>query len=175
MQATLCIWLAFQEKSDNFHYDSNLPTVERTKRRTIDVTVNEMVVSNIKTNVKPPLIDSKAVIEQNMACLYDATYFAWCWLHQHNSIDQVVSSYSGWILNEHDIKNLAKTILNCMQYLQKLAEEVNMPYINITLDMGAAINAFKVLRNRKEEFKNVVIHLGHFHFMKENFQASFFY
>ena len=76
MQATLCIWLAFQEKSDNFHYDSNLPTVERTKRRTIDVTVNEMVVSNIKTNVKPPLIDSKAVIEQNMACLYDATYFA---------------------------------------------------------------------------------------------------
>ena len=60
-----------------------------------------------------------------------------------------MSSYSGWILNEHDIKNLAKTILNYMQYLQKLAEEVNMPYINITLDMGAAINAFKVLRNRK--------------------------
>ena len=38
--------------------------------------------------------------------------------------------------------------------------------------MGAAIKAFKVLWNRKEEFKNVVIHLGDFHFMKENFQAS---
>ena len=53
--------VAFQEKSDNFRYDSNLPTIERTKRRTIDVTVNEMVVSNIKTNVKPPLIESKVV------------------------------------------------------------------------------------------------------------------
>ena len=109
-----------------------------------------------------------------MACFYGAKYFAWCWLHQHNSIDQAVSSYSGWILNEHDNKNLAKTILNYMQYLQKLAEEVNMPYININLDTGAAINAFKVLLNRKEEFKNVVIHLGHFHFMKETFQTSFF-
>ena len=85
-----------------------------------------------------------------------------------------MSSYSGWLLKEHDNKNLAETILNYIQYLQKLAEEVNMPYINITLDMGAAINAFKVLWNRKEEIKDVVIHLGDFHFMKENFQASFF-
>ena len=35
-----------------------------------------------------------------------------------------------------------KTILN---YIQKPAEEVNMPYVNITFDMGAAINASKVL------------------------------
>ena len=35
-----------------------------------------------------------------------------------------------------------KTILN---YIQKPAEEVNMPYVNITLDVGAAINASKVL------------------------------
>ena len=35
-----------------------------------------------------------------------------------------------------------KTILN---YIQKPAEEVNMPYVNITLDMGAAINVSKVL------------------------------
>ena len=45
-----------------------------------------------------------------------------------------------------------------------------MSYVNITL-----INTFKVLWNRKEEFKNVVVYLGDFHFMKENFQASFFY
>ena len=46
-----------------------------------------------------------------------------------------------------------------MEYLQKLAEEVNMPYVNITLDMRAALNVFKVLRNRKEEFKNGVFTL----------------
>ena len=80
-----------------------------------------------------------------MACLYAAKYFVWCWLHQCNSVDQVVSSYSGWILKEPDHKNFVKTeltylppipskvtefktILNYMQYLQKL-EEVNMPYV----------------------------------------------
>ena len=50
-----------------------------------------------------------------------------------------------------------------------------MPYVNITLDMDGAINAFKVLWNRKEEFKSVAIHHGDFHFIKKNFQASFFY
>ena len=48
-----------------------------------------------------------------------------------------------------------------------------MLYVNINLNMGAAINAFKVLWKRKEEFKNVAIHLGGFDFMKQNFQASF--
>ena len=111
-----------------------------------------MVVSNIKTTVEPPLIDTKGGIEQNMACLYAAKYFVWCWLRQKkqiNSLDQVVSSYSGWLLKERDNKNLVKTeltylppipskvtefktICNYMQYLQKLAEEVNMPYLNIT-------------------------------------------
>ena len=102
-----------------------------------------------------------------------------------------MSSYSVLLLKERDNKNLVKieltylppipskvtefkTILNYMQYLQNL-EEVNMPYVNITLDMGAAINAFKVLWNRKEEFKRAVIHLGDFHFLKKNFQANFFY
>ena len=183
--------VAFQEKNDNCHYEPNLPTIKQTKRRTTDVTVNEMVVSNIKTNVEPPLIDFKALIEQNMACLYAAKYFVWYWLHQHNSLDQVVSSYSGWLLKERDNKNLVKTeltylppipskvtefktILNYMQYLQKLAE-VNMPSVHITLDRGAIIDAFKVLWNRKEECKNLVIHLGDYYFMKKNVQASFFY
>ena len=126
-----------------------------------------------------------------MACLYAAKYFIWCWLRQHNSLDQVVRLYSCWFLKERDNENFInreltylpstpskvaefKTILSYMKYLQKLTEEVNMAYVNITLDMSAALNVFKVLRNRNEEFKNGVIHLGDFHFMKENFQATFF-
>ena len=46
-----------------------------------------------------------------------------------------------------------------------------MPYVNITLDIGAAINAYKVLWNRRDQFANIVIHPGDFHFMKENFQV----
>ena len=44
-----------------------------------------------------------------------------------------------------------------------------MPYVNITLDVGATINAYKFLWSKEEYFQNVVIHPGDFHFMKENF------
>ena len=39
--------VAFQEKNDNYNYESNLPTIEPTKRRTIDVTV-----INVSSNCK---------------------------------------------------------------------------------------------------------------------------
>ena len=49
-----------------------------------------------------------------------------------------------------------------------------MPYVNITLDMGVAVNAFKNLWNRKEGFKNVVIHLGDFSFYERELSGKFF-
>ena len=52
-----------------------------------------------------------------------------------------------------------------------LSSQTNMKYCNVTLDVGAAINAFKTVWHYPEKFKNVVIHLGDFHFMKENFQV----
>jgi len=66
------------------------------------------------------------------------------------------------------------TISKYMTYLQSLAASSNMPYVNITLDVGAAINAYKFLWSNQQLFSNVVIHLGDFHFMKENFQVRIF-
>ena len=63
----------------------------------------------------------------------------------------------------------SSTIYKYLEYLQVLASEVNMPYVNVTLDVGAAMNAERVLWNYPLKFKNVLIHLGDFHFMKENF------
>ena len=39
--------------------------------------------------------------------------------------------------------------------------------------MGAAINIFKELWTYSETFSNVVIHLGNFHVLKENFKVNF--
>ena len=61
------------------------------------------------------------------------------------------------------------TIYCYFEYVQQLAAEANMPYVNITLDVGAAMSAFKLLWNYPEKFGNVIIHLGDFHFIKENF------
>lgn len=51
---------------------------------------------------------------------------------------------------------------------------MNMPYVNVSLDVGAAMNAYLLTWNEPESFKNVIIHLGSFHFLKENFQVSLF-
>ena len=64
------------------------------------------------------------------------------------------------------------TINRYMKYLQELAKDMNMPYVNITLDVGAAMNACILIWNQPELFSNIVIHLGSFHFLKENFQVS---
>ena len=59
-----------------------------------------------------------------------------------------------------------------MKYLQNLANDVNIPYVNITLDCGAAVNAFEMKWSQQETFQNIVIHVEDFHFMKGNFQVS---
>ena len=117
----------------------------------------------------------------------------WSCLRKWNSHDQTVPNFTGWLLkvrekrfqNERSIKTLETylppiltkvtefaSIQKYMQYLQSLAASVNMPYTNITLDIGAAINAFKFVWNDIDAYSDIVIHLGSFHFIKENFQVS---
>ena len=44
-----------------------------------------------------------------------------------------------------------------------------MPFVNVTFDMEAAINCYKLIWNYQHYFSNVVIHQGDFHFLRENF------
>ena len=65
-----------------------------------------------------------------------------------------------------------KTIYKYLKYLQGLAADVNMPFVNVTLDAGAAINTYKVNWNYSEQSANVPLHIGDFDFMKENFKVG---
>lgn len=69
--------------------------------------------------------------------------------------------------------NDIKTINQYLEFLMGLSEEANMPYLNITLDVGAAMNAYKFIWTHAEQYRNVCIHLGMFHFMKENFKVMY--
>ena len=64
------------------------------------------------------------------------------------------------------------TIYEYMLYLQSITAKFNMKYAKITLDVGAAINAFKELWTYPVTFSNVIIHLGDFHFLKEHFKFA---
>ena len=49
------------------------------------------------------------------------------------------------------------------------AGKVNVPCVNLTLDAGAYVNAYRVLCNYPDKISKVVLHLGDFRFMKEVF------
>ena len=68
-----------------------------------------------------------------------------------------------------------KTIMMYLEHFQGLVNSVNMRYVSVTLDCGAAINAFKTIWQYSLKFNNTVIHLGDFHFMEESFQVKFFW
>ena len=51
-----------------------------------------------------------------------------------------------------------RTIQKYMEYLQELANQMNMPYVNVSLDVGAAMNAYLLTWNEPEVFKNIIIH-----------------
>ena len=118
-------------------------------------------------------------------------YFLWLFLRYRNWFSQIIPTFLGWLLTLRlkegvpVIKTVEtylpplptkvtdyETIYNYMVYLKGCASDMNTPYVNITLDVGAAMNAYKVLWNYPILFKNILIHLGDFHFIKENFKAA---
>ena len=192
--------MAFQEMIENAIPSPRVISVEKTSSRIIqDTQMFPNVV--IKNNGKPEPTNepfSNFDVEKYNSNVnvnsFGGKYFLWLLLRYLNSTSQIHQTLSGWLLQirmrklqskPYNIFNTIETYLpplttevtdpvmiyRYMQYLQQLEAETNMEYVDITLDIGAAINAYKVLWSYPNIFKNIVIHLGDFHFMKENFKV----
>ena len=154
--------------------------------------LTEPVEVVVNANKEPPITcftDESTPGESLQESIHATNYLLWIILRKLNMADQTLSTYSGWrtcVKNLNSTTPLKKTVLKylppinakvtefstiyqCLTYLQLLASEVNMPYVNVTLDVGAAMNAERVLWNYPSKFQNVIIHFADFHFMKENF------
>ena len=117
-------------------------------------------------------------------------YSLWSILQDVNSNDQVVPPFSGFGVHNR-LKNEVKeecekikltylppidasitdfgTIWKLFEMLLLRAGKVNVPYVNLTLDVGAYVNAYRVLCNYPDKFSKIVLHIEDFHFMKEVF------
>ena len=182
--------IAFQEASCHSSLCMKQIDIPRTKTRSIKPQAKELFKSNINPKKEPPTFVLNVNDVGKSECIeFSSKYFLWLWLRRQNGFDQIFSTFSGFLLKNRDKTGLVKTVTTYLppltskvtefatidtylKYLQTLSNEMNMPYVNVTLDVGAAINAFKLVWNKSETFGNVVIHLGDFHFMKENFQVS---
>ena len=128
---------------------------------------------------------------QEKEVFFNNLYAIWLYIRKQNSSNQAIPLLKGWLLNnnsEEETVILNKTcetflppitakvtdfatIQRYLTYLKGLASSVNMSYVNVTLDVGAAVNAYKTIWSMPDQYSNVIIHLGAFHFLKENFQV----
>ena len=63
------------------------------------------------------------------------------------------------------------TFFEMLRQSRELARKVNMKYTHITLDVGAAINAYHVIWNNPNLWSDIIIHLGDFHAINAYFGA----
>ena len=182
--------VAIQEESQNSVAQNNKIFLPKTKRRSLERIAQDPIEIIADPKREPPSISDTLTVDGGLEISrYVSNYMLWIVIRKLNTLDQIVSTFAGW--NTHVKKTkltspLKKTVMTHLppinskvtefdtiylyfEYLQQLAAEANMPCVNITLDVGAAMSAFKLLRNYPEKFGDVIIHLGDFHFIKENF------
>jgi hypothetical protein len=183
--------IAFQEESQFTMKRSTLKVkFARTGKRSIEQSNMEGEEMQVNPKKEPPSFVNYSADEIVKSQRLSAEHFLmWMIFRLINFGDQNVTSYFAWemqnrIAGENNTvqKTLTtylppinakvtefSTINQYLTYMQKLANEVNMPYVNVCLDLGATMNAYKFIWNFPLKFNNVVIHLGDFHFIKENF------
>ena len=183
--------IKFQEKNAQSKYDKKVFQVvkKRSKFKSRSSTVIDDLVVNDKLGPKR-FSSLKAELDERKteAGQFYNDYFLWLILRHDTGADKLFPNFAAWRLakrKQHDVSfqetvvtylppinasvNSFSTIYQYLQYMQKLCNEVNMPYVNVTLDCGAAVNAYKLVWNYPAVFDNVIIHLGDFHFMKDIF------
>ena len=165
-------------------------SLPRTKRRSLQTVPADMPEVRIDKK-KEPVTVSDEVSDKNSCDFLQATfaefYRKWMLSRIVSSTDQIVPNFSGFFVKSagkaDDLQKTKltylppinasitahSTIYKVFEMILSRANQVQLPYANITFDVGAAINAHKVLWNYPERFKNIIIHLGDFHFMKEMF------
>ena len=167
-------------------------SIPRSRRRSL-IPVQQIIPSIcVDKKKEPPIIfnDLSVPVSNQISEEVDiflALYVFWLVLWHLASSDQILPRFSGWCINmQNNLEPLKKTIVTYLpplnspitefgtvyklfETLQSQESKVNTPYVNITLDVGAAINAYKVLWNFLSKFKNIVIYLGDFHYIKEAF------
>ena len=160
--------------------DTNTPT---SGRKTVKVANHSLAKRAIRPHKDPPSLPLE-LTRHRFSCS-EKMLFLWKLLRlAHSTGNQSISRFFGWVLLICSTEDGTPTILTflppslqpitdystiaeCINQSQKLAKSANMTYAHIAIDGGAASKFYTVIRNSREEFKNVIIHLEDFHGLEE--------
>ena len=182
--------LSFQNPEREVHEKSVF--LLRTKRRSLQTVPVEVPDIRIDRRKEPVSVYDEVQEMISGDCLladFVKVHMKWLLSRIVSSLDQIVPNFTGFFVKsagKADELQMTKvtylptinapitayaTIYKVFDVILRRAKEADLPYANITFDVGAAINAHKVLWNHSERFKHIIIHLGDFHFMKEVFNV----
>ena len=181
--------MAFQNVDESEVQKTTRNSIPKPKNRKIfieDINIGSISVDR-KKNPPTNFRERSDLCEDSF---FNERFLSWTILHYQSSCNQRVPIFKGWNLQQRmeQDKSLIKTtenylptidskvtefktIYKYLQNLQGLASKLNMSYVHVSMDVGAAINAYLMMWNNPELFQNVILHLGGFHFLKENFQV----
>ena len=181
--------VAFQEHRPYSMKNSQKKYFSRQKKRTLELPDKLSYSPTINPKKEPPLTNFRNQETNNYNNHnFQEKYLIWLLFRLLNDKDQTIPTTNGWQLNlrkqnfKGDIKKTIvtylppiaakvtefETIYQHLSYLQELSLSANMIYVNITLNIGAAMNCYKVIWNYQYQFSDIVIHPGDFHFIKEH-------
>ena len=185
----------FQEPSGGTIIANCKKVLPKLERVTIEENKPELDALKVNPKKNPPMLSRSEEIsfehDEHKYHAFKINYFYWIVLRLLTLFQALFPNFAGCQLMKRKFDGTqiaAKTVLTYLppidapvtsfntiyaylRYMQKLSSEVNMPYVNVSLDVGAAINAYKLIWNHPIKFSNVVIHLGDFHAMKEIFSV----
>ena len=175
--------MAFQEKDENAVLKELALNVPKTKN---SAPIAEVETEHESLKVDPkkepsliPKVETPTYVDISQVA---SKYVFWLLLRKENGIlqfrgpnDQVIPTFAGWLLRHRQNDVVTKTvemylppisskvtdfstIFKYLSRLQKLSADVNMPYMNVILDIGAAMNAYKMMWNYPHKFANCVVH-----------------
>lgn len=182
--------VAYQEQSDSSIARKEAEEIPRSKRHSLVSVAKELEHRVVNAKLEPP----KFIATPKSALCIDSIdngnfkLIVWRLGRKMHNTDQLVPRFTGWlsiVANEqveptprthitylppiHRPITDYDTVVEYLSQVQSFARQVNMPFVHLTLDVGAVAKAFQVVWNFPEEYKNVIIHIGDFHLMQENF------
>ena len=170
----------FSEQANETVTDPLILSVPRSKRRSLPEASN-LVLPEVRINkLNEPVIVSTSLSESDRNNLqekvdsFERFYMVWVILRLLNSADPELPMLSSWSIRVQkkiqNYNNLQKTKLTYLppinapitdfatmakvfETVQERAKRKNTLYANITLDVGAAMTAYKVLWNYQDKLK----------------------
>lgn len=152
--------VAFQYPNKNGIKYVQKPSVPMKKNRQLIIEDINIDTFSVYKKQEPPSAFVERLEMTPSAADFNCAHLIWIYLRKIYSVNQLIPIFKGFKLEHRKTKETQiyktsetyltplnskvteyQTIQRYIKYLQSLSQQVNMPYVNITLDVGAAVNA----------------------------------